>query len=1331
MKLLFKIALCLLGFAPIGEIISQPTVLGTSTSGSYTTYDLTLRNGARYVRVQVGGGNGAATGVRNWEFGTGTAGAPNFVNNWRPNVSSLTLGGYNSPIDPSLVAASARYNTSSGGASGLMPATTSLYYYTFNIGLNAGSGNFMSVLETSFNPATISAMSVTYTVSKGNYGATDVNLSSIPSLSSGEYLYCRYTTNSFSTSTLIQITPSGTSASFTIPSQAPNSSLSFYFYTSNKTLSQINADVAGTAGELGHDLATLEIQNNGGSNYGGTTVNNNVVVNSTGGTTTPTGYATLNSVLNALSAGIHTGAITIGIYNNTSEPNNILHFYESGHSPSWSYTSIKIAPAGNASQKIIDGTALSGSKDFMHFADGDNITIDGRLEASGSTSYLKILYPNASGTAVMRFTDAVNDTIRYTAINSDISGIVYQANIETTSSVYFSNDVFGDNGANAPYGCISNGSNLNTISVVNCNFYNFTTYGIYMGGGTGGSISGNSFYQSATPPSSVTGSGSVYMLYVGSGAGWTINGNYFGGQAPQCAGSPYSNTASGNLRAMELATSVVTSVNTITNNTIQNFNLTGTTAGFYGINVGPGRWIIGSSSNGNIIGHSSNANSISMSGSSATFRGISYSTGSNYNQFFQYNTIANITLSGTTSNSSLIGMNLIAFGPVPANDVVSHNLLYNLSCAGTTSTSFENALINGILFAPGSSRKTDFYSNTIYNISAANTGSNATELNAILIKATSTNCKVYSNKIYALKNSSALSGRIRGINIVHGALIEVYNNMVSITNDVLTNGVSIVGIHESSNAGATNSSYTFNTVYIGGTQASGVTNSYAIFRDQSLTFVSNNNILYNQRSGTGLHFAIGTNSTTGFTSNYNLFVSASSSSIASGFSCNGTFSDWKTLSSADANSMAETSSNIGSANLFTAAANGDLSIITTNKEAWFCNGTGTQTSIADDYNSTSVRSTTVANGAPDLGADEFTLTSGDVPATSNLTLVSGTIADGSTQIWSFGGRTVLEITWYGTGLPTTVTPLYLPGSHNIYGCVGKDMLDACWKVNGSGATGDPDLDWGYHIKYYFDAATIRNMTLGATLGIGRRSDAANCATPYASGGWGFWDATNSGAPTKFFLNASTFPYFVGKNEWHNFSIFTVSSNNTPLPVKLISFNAEAKGNSVELAWSTATEKNNNRFEVERSKDGISFLKIDELPGAGNSNSLRNYNYTDNRASEFGALLYYRIKQIDFDGNFEYSKMVPVNFATTSGANYHVSPNPFSNLLNIQVNAIYDGETQIQLLDLQGRTLCSHSFIVSKGSNSLILETNHISPGIYLMQVFQNGNSTARKILIKE
>ncbi len=248
-------------------VIAQPTVLGTQTvSGSYATYDLQLRGGARFVRLQAS--TGAASGARNWEFVRGTAASPEYFPNWRPYSGSQTLSGFNALIDPSSETSSARYNSSSGSnASGLMPAITASSYYTFIVGTNSSSNNFMSVLQTSYNPTVIDAVTqspLAANVYAGQVVAVTATMAG--ALGSGEGVYLRYSTDAFvSSSTVVAMgSAGGNDYTANIPNQLNGASVQYYVFTSNIASATV------TANPTRADFYSLSIRTAGGFNIGGT-----------------------------------------------------------------------------------------------------------------------------------------------------------------------------------------------------------------------------------------------------------------------------------------------------------------------------------------------------------------------------------------------------------------------------------------------------------------------------------------------------------------------------------------------------------------------------------------------------------------------------------------------------------------------------------------------------------------------------------------------------------------------------------------------------------------------------------------------------------------------------------------------------------------------------------------------------------------------------------------------------------------------------------------------------------------------------------------------------
>ena len=186
-----------------------------------------------------------------------------------------------------------------------------------------------------------------------------------------------------------------------------------------------------------------------------------------------------------------------------------------------------------------------------------------------------------------------------------------------------------------------------------------------------------------------------------------------------------------------------------------------------------------------------------------------------------------------------------------------------------------------------------------------------------------------------------------------------------------------------------------------------------------------------------------------------------------------------------------------------------------------------------------------------------------------------------------------------------------------------------------------------------------------------------------------------------------------------------------LPVKLIAFTAAANDNNVLVSWTTASEENNKGFEVESSVDGNNFKFIGFVKGAVNSNTLSNYQLLDADAFENNAsnVIYYRLKQLDLDGKFTYSKVVSVNKDSKEENVFEVFPNPFNNEFNIVVNATEAGNATVKTFDLQGKVIASKNFTTVNGLNTLnMADLANLNTGIYLVKVTVNGQTFVQKLV---
>lgn len=193
----------------------------------------------------------------------------------------------------------------------------------------------------------------------------------------------------------------------------------------------------------------------------------------------------------------------------------------------------------------------------------------------------------------------------------------------------------------------------------------------------------------------------------------------------------------------------------------------------------------------------------------------------------------------------------------------------------------------------------------------------------------------------------------------------------------------------------------------------------------------------------------------------------------------------------------------------------------------------------------------------------------------------------------------------------------------------------------------------------------------------------------------------------------------------------LTANVTTLPVNLTAFTAEKQGADVLLKWTTASEQNNARFEVQRSVDGMAFETIGTVKGAGNSTRMNRYQLTDRPEQNGGDAIYYRLKQVDLDGRYCYSEIRAVmQQQDLAPGNIVVSPNPFSQLLRISLHSGQDATVRLSLQNLNGQEYVNEEQTIGKGENTLVIDQlDDLPAGVYILQL-AFGQHTRQFKLIK-
>lgn len=171
---------------------------------------------------------------------------------------------------------------------------------------------------------------------------------------------------------------------------------------------------------------------------------------------------------------------------------------------------------------------------------------------------------------------------------------------------------------------------------------------------------------------------------------------------------------------------------------------------------------------------------------------------------------------------------------------------------------------------------------------------------------------------------------------------------------------------------------------------------------------------------------------------------------------------------------------------------------------------------------------------------------------------------------------------------------------------------------------------------------------------------------------------------------------------------------TPLPVELISFSAkEMASNTAELTWVTASELDNDYFSVEYSSDGVNFKEIEKITGAGTTWEAQSYSFIHKQLVKGDN--YYRLRQVDFNGQYEYSSIVNVNIKNDDTIT--VRPTLANNELNILTKALVQNNATIQIYDLTGRLVLSTQMPTNTDQSTIDIAA--LMNGQYLLR-FING-----------
>ena len=219
--------------------------------------------------------------------------------------------------------------------------------------------------------------------------------------------------------------------------------------------------------------------------------------------------------------------------------------------------------------------------------------------------------------------------------------------------------------------------------------------------------------------------------------------------------------------------------------------------------------------------------------------------------------------------------------------------------------------------------------------------------------------------------------------------------------------------------------------------------------------------------------------------------------------------------------------------------------------------------------------------------------------------------------------------------------------------------------------------------------------------------------------------TNTGLRRVWSVGGCPFlPYAGG-----DFSIVNFGIDVVPVPVELISFSATTDSKNVNLNWATATEKNNSGFEIERRYDKTDWLEIGFVPGHGTTTEKQNYSYIDQNVN--AGIYSYRLKQVDFDGTFEYSNEILVNVTASLGFTLDQNfPNPFNPNTLIKYSIPNSSQVSLKIFNTLGQemeTLVNEEKQV--GTYEVNWNASNLQSGVYFYRLQAGSFVQTRKMIL--
>ena len=334
--------------------------------------------------------------------------------------------------------------------------------------------------------------------------------------------------------------------------------------------------------------------------------------------------------------------------------------------------------------------------------------------------------------------------------------------------------------------------------------------------------------------------------------------------------------------------------------------------------------------------------------------------------------------------------------------------------------------------------------------------------------------------------------------------------------------------------------------------------------------------------------------------------------------------------------------------------------------------------------------------------------------------------DGDSRFFPVGNASVtrdVTVTFpSGSGADQYLTASYVSGAPTFFGgdpMVGLPLItetgqlitnyhnEGHWEIN---PTGD-DYQSPINAKAYTISLHMNGMTDATDYTKTRiiKSAGSNTANQHHATWAALTQQSVTGDNSNFTLNAIS----------TGFSVFGGGSDNgDPLPVELVSFTGDCADGVVDVTWTTASEHNSSHFELENSRDGVTWDVVYTKDAAGQSTELIEYTYNDVHAN--GGDNYYRLTQVDIDGTSKTYDVINVSCSQTTSGYFSIFPNPSSGSFQVILNnSEIIGDARMNVVDTKGNIVLSKSLDVKSGINMYVVN-EVLAPGIYYVSV-QNGD----------